>query len=360
MTIYINGKFVAQATTGVQRVAASLVTALDTLPEVAKGGWVLLHPRGVVPPRLGRIGARPVGAANLPPHVWEQLVLPWAARDGMLLNLAGSAPAFARRQLCEVHDAAVFDDPVTYTRQFRVWYRCMFQWLAWRRVPFLTVSEFSRLNLMRHLKLDASDIAVLPNGADHLDAVVADPGVLHRLALQQTTYLLVVAGDSASKNLPRLLQAFSRLPPSMCCKLVMVGDANRRVFRQAACGSDPVGVLRAGRVADPELKTLYQHAAALVIPSLYEGFGLPVVEAMRLGCPVVASNAAALPEVCAGAALLFDPSSIDAITAALVQVLGDMPLRQRLRKAGQQRTEALSWQMAARQLHGHVAGAIRP
>ena len=97
MTIYLNGKFTVQRTTGVQRVAGQLVRALD---ECVQGRWVLLCPAGGSPPALRRIEARCVGPAGLPPTLWEQCVLPWAARDGVLLNLAGAAPALARCDRC--------------------------------------------------------------------------------------------------------------------------------------------------------------------------------------------------------------------------------------------------------------------
>lgn len=360
MTVYLNGKFIAQATTGVQRVAACLLQALDGLPAASTRGWVLLHPGGTTPPALRHIRSRPLGPAGLPLHLWEQLALPWAARDGWLLNLAGSAPALARRQLCQVHDAAVFDNSVTYTRQFGWWYRCIFLWLARRKVQFLTVSEFSRQRLMHHLPLSADHIQVLGNGADHLDHIAPAPQVLDRLALHGVPYLLAVASHSPGKNLPRLLQAFADLPATLGCKLVLVGDGNGRVFRDSQDLPNLPNVLRTGRISDAELKALYQHATALVMPSLYEGYGLPAVEAMRLGCPVVAADAAALPEVCGGAALLVDPLSTAAITAALQQVLNEAPLRQRLREAGHRRSAPLTWQRASRRLVAWVDEMGRP
>src|SRR5690349_11020881 len=103
--LYINGKFAAQRTTGVQRVAAQLIAALDQ--QRGLGRCVLLCPAGVPAPALRCIEVRSVGPAGMPLHAWEQWVLPRAARDGLLVNLAGAAPAFARRQVCMLHDAAV-------------------------------------------------------------------------------------------------------------------------------------------------------------------------------------------------------------------------------------------------------------
>lgn len=360
--VFVNGKYLAQRTTGVQRVAASLVQALDALPATAAAPWVLLHPRGVPVPALRRLRAVAVGWRGMPLHLWEQLALPWAARSGLLVNLAGSAPGLSKRQVCQVHDAAVYDIPVAYTRCFTAWYKPLFHWLAWRKVQFLTVSEYSRQRLVHHLRIDDSRITVLFNGCDHLDAVPADERVLQRLGLVDTPFLLAVASRSPAKNLPRLMQAFARLPADRGCRLVLVGGGNDTVFRPAgeAASTSQRGVVHAGTVDDAALKALYRHATALVVPSLYEGFGLPVVEAMRLGCPVLAAEAAALPEVCAGAALAFDPLSVEAIADAMARVLADASLRQRLRQAGLARTAGLSWQRAAGQLQQFVEQAGRP
>jgi len=124
--VYINGKFAAQRTTGVQRVAAQLVMALDT--QVVPGRYELLCPVQARPPTLRNIAVRHVGPLLMPLHAWEQAVLPSASREGWLLNLAGAAPALAPpdRQVTLIHDAAVFDHPEAYTPAFTAWYRWLF------------------------------------------------------------------------------------------------------------------------------------------------------------------------------------------------------------------------------------------
>lgn len=343
MTVYLNGKFTAQRTTGVQRVAAQLVHALD---ERVTGRWVLLcPPRGRVP-ALRRIEARAVGPAGLPATLWEQAVLPWVARDGLLLNLAGAAPALASRQACMLHDAAVFDHPEAYTRRFVGWYRWLFRRVARRASALLTVSRFSRERLAQHLHLDASRFGLVPNGADHLDAVAADDGVLDRHGLRGQPYLLAVGSDNPTKNHAALLAAFARLPDAPGLRLVMVGGGHDAVFA-ARARADPPGVLRVGELGDAPLKALYANALALVFPSVYEGFGLPPLEAMACGCAVAAARAASLPEVCGDAALYFDPHDVDAIAAALRRLCADAGLRARLRAAGAQQAAAYRWSASA-------------
>lgn len=322
--VFVNGKFTAQRTTGVQRVAACLSRSLRAR---------LLRP--------------PAGTASL--HLWEQAALPWAARRGLLVNLAGAAPWFASRQVCLLHDAAVFDRPEAYTRPFVAWYRRLFRHLARSSAELLTVSAFSRQRLALHLGVDPSRLTVLPNGADHLDAVVADAAALERHGLVGTRYLLAVASANPTKNLPALLDAYARLAPDGARRLVVVGGRNAAVFADGA-RPDPPGVVRTGAIDDAALKALYQHATALVFPSTYEGFGLPLLEAMACGCPVAASSAAAMPEVCGDAALYFDPGSVDAIEAALRNLLDDADLRARLRAAGRLRAARFRWCDSAERL----------
>ena len=128
--LYINGKFTAQPTTGVQRVASRLVQALDARPQGLPVRCVLLCPPGGRPPALQRIECVFIGRRGEPLHWWEQWRLPRAARGGCLLNLAGSAPWWARRQVCMIHDAAVFDRPEAYAPAFVRWYRALFGHLA--------------------------------------------------------------------------------------------------------------------------------------------------------------------------------------------------------------------------------------
>lgn len=355
---YLNGKYTARRTTGVERVAACLVSALDAHLDAHLAGhharhgerWVLLHPAGAEPPALRNIETRAVGWRGMPLHLWEQIALPLAARGGMLLSLGGSAPWLVPRQTVMLHDAAVFDHPQAYALSFRVWYRRLHRHLARSGAVLLTVSVFSRGRLVEHLRVPPERIAVIPNAADHLDAVQADAGIIGRLGLAGTPFLLAVASANPSKNLTALVEAFARLADCPPVRLVIVGAGNARVFASDAPAADPPGLLRAGPLPDADLKALYQHATALVFPSLYEGFGLPPLEAMTCGCPVAAARAAAIPEVCGDAALYFDPLDVDDITRALQRMLGDVELSERLGRLGTERAAHFSWAESARLL----------
>jgi glycosyltransferase involved in cell wall biosynthesis len=180
-----------------------------------------------------------------------------------------------------------------------------------------------------------------------MHAIKPNAAILRRHGLLNRRFLLVVASTNPTKNLPALLAAFAALPRADGLCLVVVGGSNKRVFADAAGAADPPGVIRTGAIDDASLKALYATAAALVFPSLYEGFGLPPLEAMACSCPVAVARAASLPEVCGAAARYFDPRSIAEITAALCDVLNDAALRQHLQAAGLERAAEYPWSRPA-------------
>jgi glycosyltransferase involved in cell wall biosynthesis len=373
-TVYLNGKFTAQATTGVQRVSANLIQALDAELAAVKNPatrWVLLCPAQGVLPDLKQIQVRRVGLHLRSLNLWEQCVLPWAARGGLLLNLSGSAPAFKRLQVCTFHDAAVFDRPDAYTRVFATWYRFLFKRLGRMAALIITVSEFSKQRLMLHLQLPENRVQVVRNGAEHLQAALADHSLFERLKLANQPYFLAVGSNNPTKNHATLVQAFKALRPDMNAVLVIVGGNHQAVFASVNSAHHEHAtphaprqvlprVLHIDAAPDGQLKVLFQHARALVFPSTYEGYGLPPLEAMSLGCAVLASRMAAIPEVCADAALYFDPVRAADITASLERFLSDPGIGATLCARGAERIKALTWPNAARALlsHLHAAGLI--
>jgi len=363
--IFINGKFTRQHMTGVQRTAFGLLAALDA--ELARAGassagrWVLLVPPGGTPPELRCIEVRQVGQPGGSMLSWEQWLLPRAAASGVLLNLAGSAPAFHRRQVCMLHDAAIFDRPEAYTLLFRSWYRMLFAWLSRSARTLLTVSEYSKGRLCRHLRVEPARLHVVRNGADHLGDVEPDQSVFPYYGIEPGRFVLAVGSSNPNKNLPRLEAAVRQLHRDTGLRLVLVGGINSRVFAPSAADElgDRVVVVRTGPVSDARLKALYENAVALVFPSLYEGFGLPPLEAMACGCPVLAANASAIPEICGEGAAYFDPYSCADIERALRGLLTAPERRVELRNAGFRRVRNFRWADSARSLLDHALEAAQ-
>ena len=364
-TIYLNGKFSAQATTGVQRVARCMLEALDLRlgREPGERGvhWVLLCPPGGEPPTLRRIEVRVIGSARGGLHAWEQWFLPRAARDGLLVSLAGSAPARAGRQVCTLHDAAVFDRPEAYSPLFRDWYRWLFKRLGRTAVAINTVSEFSKQRLVERLGVAGERITVIHNGGDHLQHVAAAPSFLAGTGLSGRRFVLAVGSDNANKNFAGVIEAMAVLGDDQV-SLVIAGGRRGAVFAPAgAAARESTQVIRLGPVDDAELRSLYGAAAVLVFASSYEGFGLPPLEAMSCACPVVASSSAAVPEVCGDAALYVDPDSPADIARRLARVLADSTLRAELVERGKARVALFTWDRAAAALQAQLeALVLRP
>lgn len=342
MTLAVNARFLTQKTTGVQRFAAEVTRAL-----AARGTKLrLLAPQGA-PARFDDLPVEVTGSRG--GQAWEQLDLPRAAGGDMLLNLGNTAPLLrGARQAVVIHDAGVFDTPESYSLAFRSWYRALHWALPRRGARILTVSEFSRGRLAARLGLDPSRIGVMPEGGEHVLRTPAETEVLARHGLAPRGFALAVGTRAAHKNLGALEKAAAMLA-GRGMVLAVAGAVESGAFRGAADASG-AGVRLLGRVTDGELRALYENALCLVFPSRYEGFGIPPLEAMWCGCPVLASRAGAVPEVCGDAALWFDAEGPATPEAALARLLDEPGLADALRHAGAARAKLYSWDAAAARL----------
>jgi glycosyltransferase involved in cell wall biosynthesis len=353
-SVFLNGRFFSQSVTGVQRFSMEIAGAIDGL--VASGEWpetVVLTPPQVDPSGILRAAAafqrlrlREVGRTG--GHLWEQAELPGAARGGILVSLGNTAPVLAgRRQVVVIHDAGVFDTPESYSLRFRAWYKALQHGLVRTGVQVATVSEFSRRRIAARLGIDPARITVMYEGADHILRVAADPDTLARHHLRPRGFALVVSSRVAHKNLAALHEAAAALERRGLL-IAVAGAANPDVFRDVPDAD--FAERRLGRVSDGELRSLYENAACLLFPSRYEGFGLPPVEAMACGCPVLAARGGAVEEICADGALYFSPGDQQSIIAAVERLLDETGLADDLRVRGRVRAAALSWKASARAL----------
>jgi glycosyltransferase involved in cell wall biosynthesis len=343
MTVYINGRFLTKRTTGVQRFAREVVWAMDGILAVQNGKtdqpYVLVAPRGTICDMgLTAIEFRTVGRGS--GLAWEQAALYRESRDGILINLANSAPILHPRNFVVVHDAMIYRTPQNYALQHRLIHRLMDTAFRLRSVVG-TVSEFSQGELRETVGLRAR--YVLPNAADHMLRHDAGDDVLVRLRLVRGEYLFFVGSPTPNKNLSAVVEALSHLesaPP-----FVVVGVKESSVFAGKAAYSDRIQFV--GRLSDEDVVALYRGARALVFPSLYEGFGIPPLEAMLLGCPVLASDIAPVREVCGDAAIYFDPHNPVTIAAAIQSLRKDDDLRADLIAKGLNRSRSFSWKKTA-------------
>lgn len=318
MTVYVNGRFLTQPLSGVQRYAHEMLGALDQLlcqsPDLQErlGPLEVLMPKEVDAPDWQRLRLRHVPGSS--GHVWEQGALWRASREGVLISLGNSGPLLHRAHVLCLHDANLWEIPEAYALRYRLWHRFLRPRLARRAAALLTVSRHSARALARHLDVAEDRFRILPNSADHMLRLPPAPDAPARYGLTPGGYLLSVGNRSPNKNLRALIAAHAacgaELPP-----LALVGGDVPGIVAEVARGNARVKAL--GRVPDCDLRGLYEGASAFVFAALHEGFGIPPLEAMRLGVPVICARSGAMPEVLGEAPLWFDPRENGDLARAL-------------------------------------------
>jgi glycosyltransferase involved in cell wall biosynthesis len=357
--VYINGRFLTQRITGVQRFALEFVKALDKLIEVndicLSFELVIMTPRNIINDiKLKNIKVIPVG--RLKGHLWEQLELPFYSRDGLLVNLCNTGPLLKRKQIVTIHDVAVYSKPEGFTKKFIYWYKFLFKILSLIACRIVTVSEFSKRELVHYCKTEQNKIRVVSEGWEHIQRKDSDLNVFKKHNIDSEQYILVVSSLNPNKNFQGIVKAIEILGDTET-DIVIAGGTNPKIFGSST-SSLPSSVKYIGYITDEELRALYERAKCFIYPSFYEGFGLPPLEAMACGCPVIVSNATSLPEVCGDAALYVDPYSPEDIAEKIKLLLSDDKLREELRRKGLERAKMFSWEKCAKETLKVIEGVL--
>lgn len=279
-------------------------------------------------------------------------------------------PHTGASRVVTIHDAFAYVYPEAHNWLDNWRYRWHLPHVLRQADAVITVSACSRRDLLRHLGLSAPRVHVIAEGVDQRFQPVCDgperQSVLTRYGITQP-YLLYVGGINARKNIARLFEAYTQLHAQHPhIKLVIGGKRQWQTTEidatlQRLTLTDRVHFT--GYIDDADLPALYSAAELFVFPSLYEGFGLPPLEAMACGTPVVTSNVSSLPEVVGDAALMVDPLDVPALVAAIKRVLNDHSLRIELQQRGLARAGQFRWEQVARETHrlyeqlGSKAGA---
>ncbi|MGL5722562.1 MAG: glycosyltransferase family 4 protein [Brevinema sp.] len=336
MTPMINGRFLSQNFTGVQRVAFQYSTEI-----VAK------YPNTTVwtPPNpLQQDKATLLNAKELPslkPYniFWEQMALPKMAKEGFLLNFGNTAPVLLKNQATMLHDTAFLAHPEWFSRSFSLYYRTMMPQMLKKSRFVMTVSEFSRREILEHFGLAPNKVHVLPSWVDGRFEDLRD-----QKNHDKEDCVLAVASIEPRKNYPALVRAFSRLNTKSKLRLKAAGGDNSLFANDPQWQglSQTVGLEMLGRCNDDQLSVLYQKALFFCSMSFYEGFGLPALEAMNAGCPVLVSDIPSHREVCGEAALYANPYDDDDIFAKMKHLYESPSLRDELMLAGKERAKMFS------------------
>jgi glycosyltransferase involved in cell wall biosynthesis len=245
-----------------------------------------------------------------------------------------------------IPDTQFCDIPDMMAPGQRAAYRAIIPIAARQAAAIITISSFSRQQIIKHLRVAPERVHTILLAPLLFDNV--QPWNGSRLPER---FILCVSGSSPHKNIQRLCRAYTAAQAAFAkpWSLVLVGKVPPELNRQISAGAAKSNITCLGYVSDGALAGLYHQANAFVFPSLYEGFGLPVADAMAAGLPVACSNAASLPEVAGGAALLFDPRSESSIAAALVRLVNEPELRTQLIDKGRLNASRFSWVECARQ-----------
>jgi glycosyltransferase involved in cell wall biosynthesis len=344
----INGRFLSQPLTGVQRYAREILAGLDEL--LSQDGVhakrvamrLALPPQVKVAPQLASIEIRQTSVGS--GHAWDQFVLPFCAGAGVL-SLGNSGPLMAQRHIVCIHDANTFILPESYSRAFGLSYRTLLPLLGRRASRVATVSQFSADMLVKYGICSRDKIFIAPNGHEHVLRWDAKRARLPLLDSLKRPYVLLLGSAAKHKNVDIVLQQAQALDAAGI-DIVIAGGASR-IFASDATAVRRANVHHAGFVEDDELAALYERALCLVFPSKTEGFGIPPLEAMAKGCPVISSNAASLAEVGGEAVVYVDPDDGAGLREAIVGLSRNAALRASMSEKGRRRAGLFSWRRSA-------------
>jgi glycosyltransferase involved in cell wall biosynthesis len=349
--VCFNGRFLGRPVTGVERFAGETIRAIDALcaeenPATAGLEFEIIRPKGAEAREgFAHVPERTVG--TWAGHLWEQIDLPRHLGDGILVNLCNSAPFFGTQSVTCVHDANVFLIPESYSLAFRTAYRAMLPLVIRRSSRWITVSAYSATQLARLGISNRAPNAIVANGVEHIGRLQPRRSRLAATDLPRR-FVLALGSRSRNKNLDLLIEISADLQAAGV-SIVLAGAANCKIFGGSDAKERP-NVIELGRVTDEDIAYLYSSALCFAFPSLYEGFGIPAIEAMACGCPVIAANTSALPEVLGDAALFCSPTDPRAWRSAILRLAADADLCNELALRGRACASRYSWRAAALRL----------
>jgi glycosyltransferase involved in cell wall biosynthesis len=324
--VVVNGRFLRRRMTGVERYGIEILRHIG-------GRLRVEQPHETMAGALG--------------HAWEQFILPAKVGPGSVLwSPANSGPLTVRNQVLTIHDLSPLEHPEWFRPAFAAWYRLSLPILARRVQRILTPSEYVRQKVMAHFNLKQARVVAIPEGVDLL-AFRPQAGLPAGAYNLPRRYILFVGSIEPRKNLGGLLRAWDEVRDEFADLSLVIAGGTGRVFRRVALPHSAARVRFLGHVPEAHLPGLYAGAVLFVLPSLEEGFGLGVLEAMACGSPVLTSDGGALPEVVGDAGLIFNLASPSALAQALRQYLNDDGLRSSLRDKGLRRAASFPWERTA-------------
>lgn len=305
--IVFSGLVYGQKPTGIHRYANEILLEIDKkikcreyeliVPEYAKN---IPDFQNIKVVRYGKIKGL----------LWEQtsLLIYLYKNNAISINFTNSVPIL-KPGVIVIHDVGYKVNPSFYKslhgKLAMWWHRFNYWWTGVCKIPVITVTEYSKKSIEKYYHINADKTTVIPNAWQHIDRVMEEPHTLDKYGLQQKAFYFTLGSVSKRKNIEWIFKAAAKFPEE---EFVVAGAAAKN---SAANNSVlPSNVKMLGHISDAEMKSLMRNCKAFVFPSLFEGFGIPPLEAMSVGAPVIASNASCLPEIYGDAVSYIDPLAI--------------------------------------------------
>jgi len=340
--IVVNSRFLTQNVTGVQRFAIEISRRLKKMDE----DIVFVSPHNIVNKDAAmELGVEIIGSHT--GHLWEQVDLPiWLRKNSnpLIVNFANTAPIYYKNKIVVLHDITFIRYPKTFSWKFRTAYSLMIPMVLRTSKRVMSVSQFSLDEVSSYYGYPKGKMSVVYNAVNSMFKKTADEN------LGKEKYLFAVSSVKENKNFIVALKAFVEANKTIKdLKLFIAGDIKSKSFRDldlSAYENNP-NIKFLGRISDEDLIRYYSNAVAFLFPSLYEGFGIPVLEAQACGCPVISSNSSSLPEVLGDSALMCNPKSVVGFSDGIVRLLTTPALREKLIEQGRHNVARFSWAKSA-------------
>lgn len=299
--VYINARFLTQQITGVQRFA------IEICKELRKNNNIriqLLCPKNIVHNKIAQdLEARVIG--NFTGHKWEQITLAkfmLGKRKDLLISLCNTGPLIIKNQIVTIHDLCFKLHPEWFSKGFSLWYNFIIPIIAKKSKHIITVSKSSKDEIIKFLNISSEKVSVVYNGISN----VFRNENLNLEGDSKLNYILTVSSHHPRKNFGRLINAF-HLINDKDINLFVIGNSNKHFVNDLTKYKFSDRIKFLDNISDNELASFYKNARLFVFPSLYEGFGIPIIEAVINGACLCVSNIPVFKEICLDNALYFDP-----------------------------------------------------
>lgn len=303
--IVINGRFLSQKITGVQRFAHEIIRELDKMANDYSFYIKIIAPQNIIYELEYLINIKLIKRGLFKGHLWEQLELPFfVSKDEILISLCNTSPIL-RPHIITIHDIQAKVFPNFFSKKFSVWYNFLNYWNLKNSKKIITVSNFSKQEIIENYNISQDKISVIYNGWQHINRIDINEGILSKYKLEKKKYFFAVGSLNPNKNFEFIVEISKQVPFE---QFVIAGNINDEIFKETNISQEVFkNVLYLGFISDVELKSLYTFSKALIYPSFYEGFGIPPLEALACGTDIIISNTSSLPEVFGKSATYIDP-----------------------------------------------------